>query len=191
MPYKYRNSESGHTIEDERCFGSTLYHPTIGIYCPEDHRDPDGNRYPHAHLPHGFPFTRGYLQFYPTFEWVEDEVTAQKSDWAWNAHYGQAYTRHSSSTFTTNCFAFAVGASTAMGFDAWIAFTRSYASVDEVTTVAHTGHAIKVTMSPDWCNPGKHYVSYTVEKNASSGVYSNNNWGVFPIQHFPHRRVRK
>jgi hypothetical protein len=161
MPFRYRNTQAGATIAGNATFVGVGY-LTTGAYCAANHRDPDGNKYNHGHLPHGFDFANG-----------GDTVTAQKSDWAWDAHYA-SYTRVSGSTFQKNCFAHCTGAPEVMFHDGWTAFTNASTQC-EVTTkrksFGDAGHVREITgiqtYSETLC-----VISTTSEKNASSGVYT-------------------
>jgi len=164
MPYSYRNTKEGATYSGCWIFDSTGYTPEGEDYCEDDHRDPDGNKYAHAHLPLGFPFDR--------WNWITEEldtVTVTKSDWAWDAHYS-GYTKSSSSTFVHNCFSHAVSAPTVTFYEGWDAFT-DVVSLSLATSMADMSHAIKITVSyQPGCSSGW-YVSASDEKNASSGTY--------------------
>lgn len=162
MPVKYRETENGDTIDTDCRFDDSFYHPTEGDYCEEDHRDPDGSKYEHSHLPHGFGFWHGQRQ-----NWVTEEM----SDWAWDAEY-TSYTQESGSTFSLNCFAYAEDAPTVMFYEGWDDFTDS-CSLQYATSYAESGHAVKIEdvyYHPLYC---KYVISYTEEKNASGGVYSH------------------
>jgi len=174
MPAKYRLTKDGATIGPVwRLFKNSFYHPTIGTYCADDHRDPDGNRYEHSHLPHGFPFSDGGTT-----------VTVQMSDWAWDAYYGSS-SRLSNSTFAKNCFAYAEDAPTVMFEPGWLAFTNP-SSLKYATSYGTASHVIRIeaVVFKDW---GTIYycewvISETTEKNGSSGVYQE---FYLPVGHQP------
>jgi hypothetical protein len=161
MPFYYRNTPDGTTYGGARLFEGAGY-TAAGTYCAEDHRDPSGNRYVHAHLPFGFPFSHG-----------SDTVTSTKSDWAWTAIY-DSYNMESGSTFELNCFAHAASAPTVMFHPGWEAFTPP-SSVCEITpkrkSYGDEGHVVVITgiYSP---KPGTCVISSTSEKIASGGVYT-------------------
>ncbi len=177
MPFRYRNTQAGATIQGEGTF-QDVYYDGAGLYCAANHRDPDGNKYGHAHLPHAFPFVAG-----------GDTVTAGKSDWAWDAHY-VSYTRDSGSTFTLNCFAHAAGAPTVMFHDGWTAWTNASTQC-EVTTKTKSygdaGHVIKIVSIYNFPEEPC-VISQTTEKNASGGVYSH---GWLPVGINADKPVRK
>jgi len=131
MPARYRLTEDGEDIGPLFVlFPDTFWTPT-GSYCSEDHRDPDGDRYEHSHLPHGFPFDHDGTT-----------VTAQMSDWAWDAYYA-GQTRISNSTFSKNCFAYAEGAPTVMFAPGWFDFTY-WGFLPCATSFGTVGHAKKL-----------------------------------------------
>lgn len=172
MPFRYRLEEGGTTYGTERIFANTYYTPVGEDYCLQNHRDPDNNKYTHAHLPHGFSFPCWNV---PEQQW--DTVTVTKSDWAWNAAYS-GYTYKSGSTFVHNCFSYAVGAPTVTFHDGWHAFT-DVAPLNQATSMSQAGHAIKITVSSTGgCIP-EYYVSKTIEKQASGGIYEKS-WGGYP-----------
>jgi len=171
MPFRWRTSPNGITMYGALRFVDTFYE---GV-CPQHHEDPDGYPYPHSHLPHGFPFDGpGY------------EITAQMSDWAWDAadEY-RNQERITGSTFALNCYAYAVNAPTVMFYDGWIAFTTptqypegeglSYKQhgVEHVVKVEDfSGPAMMMSMNLYEFNPGEREgLAETSEKIASSGVY--------------------
>jgi hypothetical protein len=168
MPFKYRLSADGATVSDVRVFSGLAYSPNTPTYCCPAHLDPDGNKYLHAHLPHGFPFK---------WEAGDVTVTQQMSDWAWDAQYTNQ-TRQSSSTFSVNCFAHSCGAPTVMFDDAWTNNFTLPSSLEEATSkirsFGHQSHVVRITsihnrgteQEPDYV------VSASSEKNASGGVYS-------------------
>lgn len=182
MPFRYRNAQNGATIQGNTTFAN-VYYDNAGAYCVANHRDPGGNKYGHGHLPAHFPFN---VQNGPNV----DNVTAGKSDWAWDAHY-VSYTMASGSTFELNCFAHSTDAPTVMFHDGWTAFTdastqceatnktKSYGDADHVIKI--TGTFIKVPEQP--C-----LISSTSEKNASGGVYTHG-WG--PVGINADKPVRK
>lgn len=163
MPFKYRNTVNGVTIDGSEAFIGVAY-LTTGAYCAANHRDPDGNKYVHAHLPDHFPFVPSGST---------DNVTAQKSDWAWDAYYS-SYTRVSGSTFSKNCFAYVAGSPTVMFYDGWTQFTTN-SSQCEITTkpksYGDSGHIIAITAIYTEFDPC--VISESYEKNASGGVYSH------------------
>ena len=114
-------------------------------------------------------FSRIQVIVYNASTKQNDTVTVTKSDWAWNAYFS-GYTKSSSSTFVHNCFSYAVSAPTVTFYDGWNAFTDG-CQLNEATSIAYSGHAIKITVShDDGCDPD-YWVSNTNEKNASSGTY--------------------
>ncbi|MHC4344997.1 MAG: hypothetical protein ACYSUP_09965 [Planctomycetota bacterium] len=176
MPARYRLTQDGDTIGpflEE--FPNTGWTPG-GAYCSDDHRDPDGERYEHSHLPHGFPFTHN-----------GNTVTVQKSDWAWDPYYPNQ-TRISNSTFSMNCYAYAEDAPTVMFCDGWVAFTIG-TSLPSGTSLGTTGHARKIE-AVYYKSCAYWVISQTAEKNASSGVYRGG-WlplGMLPL---PYEYLRK
>jgi hypothetical protein len=169
MPYKFKDVENGDIHSGTYNFANTAYFPTGEGYCTENHRDPDGNKYGHSHLPVGFPLTITF-NGNPNYQ-----VTVTKSNWAWNDIYA-GYTPAGDSTFALNCFAYAVNAPTVTFYDGWCAFTNIVPFVS-ATTMATTSHAIKIGTeeTPDeyLCAPHDPvYVCSTDEKNASGGTYT-------------------
>jgi hypothetical protein len=137
--------------------------------------NPNAHTYPHSHLPHGFPLT---VVIASTNVTVDEAM----SDKAWNNRYytgdlviaGGTYERKSSSTFTKNCWAFAVGAPTVMFNEGWQQWTESAGSCDSgwLTRGIGEGHCIflngriKYESTDPEC-----YIVLTKEKYASSGEY--------------------
>lgn len=153
----------------------------MGGYCVEDHRDPDGNKYEHGHLPHKFPF------IIPA---NGDNVTEQKSDWAWDAHY-VSYTMASGSTFAANCFCHCTGAPTVMFHAGWTAFTNDSnqcQATDKRKSYADIGHAIEITGTDTFSGKPTCVISSTSEKNGSGGVYTH---GWLPVGIIADKPVRK
>jgi hypothetical protein len=152
-------------------FRNVYYDPDKTVYCTENHRDPDGKKYGHAHLPHFFPFN-------VRLGGEAVAVTVQKSDWAWDAHYA-GYTKVSGSTFALNCFAYAVSAPTVMFLPGWEAFTAPSSLAEETAktrSYGNQGHVVKILIIQDrgeGQNP-RYIVTSTIEKNASGGVYRKN-----------------
>lgn len=169
MPYKFKFAQSAYLIlSGERDFEGVVYDVNLPTYCCEDHRDPDGNKYQHAHLPHGFPF-----ESYPHGNAI---VTQQMSDWAWDSEY-EDKVRQSNSTFELNCYAHACDAPTVMFHNAWLGnFTLPVGPQDVGTAVISYGdedHVVRITeivnhgtsQDPDF------EIISTSEKNGSGGVY--------------------
>jgi len=188
MPFRYRTSENGTTNERLRIFrNAAIFDPgLLPTYCCEDHRDPDGNRYQHAHLPHGFPF-------YHAGDNVE--VTVQMSDWAWNYDYANQ-SRQSGSTFSKNCFAYACDAPTVIFYQAWYNNFTLPSSLGEITSSIRSygdeGHVIRITDIDNIGTEGnpEYVVSSSSEKNASGGVYAGA-WLPLGMQPYGVLRKRK
>lgn len=176
MPFRYRNAQNGATIQGNAQIQNCFWDGTAA--CPANHKDPGNNNYPHAHLPGLFPFN------------VQngDNVTTQKSDWAWDADYA-GYTRVSGSTFELNCFGYASEAPTAMFKPGWETFTDASTQCENTNKTKSYGddnHCIKITATQA---AAKHAaggevctctIKSTIEKNASGGVYSKD-WGAAGI----------
>lgn len=180
MPFKYRNSQNGQTIEGTETFVDVGY-LTTGTYCAANHRDPDGSKYNHAHLPHHFTFTP---------PGGSDQVTAEKSDWAWDADY-TSYTRASGSTFSKNCFAHAAGSPEVMFHDGWTQFTAPSSKCENTSkgkSYGDAGHVVAITGIYTFPEASSCVISSTSEKNASSGVYTH---GWLPIGQDTTQPVRK
>jgi hypothetical protein len=164
MPCRYRNAVGGATIHLNITFNNVLYN-AAGAYCADNHRDPDGNKYEHGHLTDIFApagFTAG-----------PDTVTAGKSDWAWNAYY-TSYTFVSGSTFALNCYSYAVGSPTVTFQPGWEAFTNASTQCENTAqgkSQGDGGHCIKFTTVN--CGTDPCVIDYTIEKNASGGVYEH------------------
>ena len=158
MPARYRLTENGQTVGHTRTFVGVGY-LTTGVYCTENHRDPDGNKYIHGHLPHGYTYTHN-----------SNSITTTKSDWAWNAYY-TGYSKVSASTFIANCFTYAASTPTVTFLDGWRVFTT--ASSLEASGVnksyGDAGHVILIVEQET--SLGCKLIKKTREKNASSGVY--------------------
>ncbi len=166
MPFKYRLSQNGATISGVRQFWNVAYNESTPTYCCQNHRDPDGNKYCHAHLPHGFPF-----------DCQGTTITQQMSDWAWDAEYANQ-TRQSGSTFRHNCYSYSCDAPTVMFHEAWYNNFTLSSSLSEATTQIRSfgddDHVIRITgiyNKGTEQNP-EYVVSHSVEKNGSSGIYS-------------------
>lgn len=172
MPFKYNYGGGGLLIEGEMLFNSAGYAGS----CPNNHLDPDGNTYAHGHLPHSFPF---YHEPFGSGSGIW--VTEAHSDMAWDAHYGDGYTRASSSTFVKNCFAHAAvapvsGGPVVMWNAGYNQFTTA-SSVCENTTKTKSylpsgDHAVAFSTGPSGLESVPCIVTSTSEKNASSGVYT-------------------
>jgi len=172
MPYRYK--EGNEIIVEEHQFDNTAYYPTIGTYCTEDHRDPDGNKYEHSHLPHHFPFEDLERYNFDTQEF--NQVTVAKSDAAWQEHY-VGYAQMTGSTFTGNCFAHAASAPTVMFKPGWEAFTIPSYACDislQRKSMGDASHVIKILDAVEYVNAETTFcgISWTSEKNASSGVFT-------------------
>lgn len=173
IPFKYQVVQGGATVSGTRVFIGLRFTPQ-GQYCPANHRDPDGNKYDHAHLPHDFPFW-DYSTGIPI------NVTEEKSDWAWDEFYAD-YSRESGSTFAANCYTHCTGSPTVLSPDGYAQFTsgsslcentqkgKSYKTGDHVVSFA-----VEYTEWHSVC-----VLKHTSEKNASSGVYSKD-WEWKPV----------
>jgi hypothetical protein len=145
-------------------FENAFYNAGSDPYCSENHRDPDGNKYSHAHTWEAFPF------------WDNEEyVTIDRSDMAWDRAKTD-YVRVSSSTFLVNCYSYATDAPTPLASDGWVAFTNP-SSMAEVTTKKKSfpvpaDHCIVITATAQILEDSPILVTGTIEKCSSGGVYS-------------------
>jgi hypothetical protein len=162
LPYRYKSDSGGY-------WGNTYYFTvfpyleyTASESCPSNHKDPNGNNYDHGHSFEAFPLVdRGEM------------VTAAKSDAAWDETYYAGYTRDTTSTFLSNCYALAAGAPTPMPKNGWYSFTSS-------DTLCSSFSGKSYAVSPDHCVyystqtiPGYPCIlKATQEKFASSAKYS-------------------
>jgi hypothetical protein len=180
MLFLYRNTQDGKTYQGSCPFYNADY--SASEDCPVQHRTPDGQMYHHGHSVERF----GNLYARNPDDGHNDLVTAQKSDWAWDAFYlvGQVANvyRFSSSTFLSNCYAHATDAPTPMPADGWTAWTLS-SSQCELTSSKKSfkydgqDHCIVIASIQSYYEDGCEVTS-TSEKNASSGVYVMNYFGM-------------
>lgn len=184
IPFKYKNT----TNETEIVWTGT--YPFVNASysatedCPTHHRTPDGQQYEHGHSWEAF----GNFAVQNPDTGNMDLVTAEKSDWAWDAFYGVGVcanvSRYSGSTFLKNCYSYATDAPTPMPFDGWISWTVESEQC-ELTVKKKSNkkygadHCIVISsidMSEGSTPPC--VVTSTSEKNASSGVYNISYFGM-------------
>jgi len=183
MPFKWRLTENGTTESGIMLFTNVLYTGPPSCDCTEMHRDPDGNAYTHAHLPHGFDFLDG-----------STTVTVEMSDWAWDADaYFVMQSKISGSTFALNCFAYAAGAPEVIFHSGWEQWTDPSTECGDTEAVKNFcilehEHAVLITFT-DFVQFCPCRILGTCEKMASSGVYEGS-WGPLGIVG-DHYRKRK
>jgi hypothetical protein len=165
--FMYKDVEEGPTLYGSIIFANAHYRGDAEDYCADDHRTPDGGRYTHGHVVDD-PFAEPF--YYPL---TDHTVTAQKSDWAWDAALPN-HTRVSGSTFRHNCYSHAAEAPTPMIKESWELFTELIGPCDEVENRRSffqvPDHAIAITVMASFsygCT-----ITATSEKFASGGVYT-------------------
>jgi len=177
VDYMYRNTENGEDIVSMVFFANSLYFPNDGEnYCIEDHKEPvSGARYAHGHTFNLFvwPDEEGFINTSHN----NDLVTTQKSDWAWDAHYGVPCA--SSSTFVGNCVTIATGqptCGTESGYLLWTVESSQCEETDKKKSYKDPDpnriHFIEITGT--YIPPGTEncVIVQTTEKDCSSGVYT-------------------
>jgi hypothetical protein len=162
MPFRFRRTAGAATQFGVQRF-LDIYYTAGGAYCTSDCRDPGGNKYDHGHLPYGFPID---------LPDPDADVTAEQSDWAWNAYYNK---NSSGSTFVTNCFAYSVGCSHVIFNATWTSNWTDPGDLctqqDRTKATASTGHAVKIVHITNYPGCGYCAIDQTSEKNASSPIY--------------------